>query len=168
MKIFLVTVSITLLSGLLAPSRLLGADGSLLGDWAGGFEDGADYVFVQLHFQTKDPEISGTYDAPLLFQQGRPLKQVARNGSAVRFEIPTQPDTRLFIGEIKDGVLKGKMKEGVVERPFRFTRLAPIKMEKYLGSYEIEPGHFVFIRDGPEIGLKALQYIDFKTGRFGV
>jgi len=104
----------------------------------------------------------------LLFQQGRPLKQVARSGSAVRFEIPTQPDTRLFIGEIKDGVLSGKMKQGVVERPFRFSRLAPIKMEKYLGTYEIEPGHFVFIRDGPEIGLKALQYIDFKTGRFGV
>ena len=168
MKIFLATVGVTLLFGLLAPSRLPGADGSLPGDWAGGFEAGADYVFVQLHFQTKSNEISGTYDAPLLFQQGRPLKKVTRNGSAVSFEIPTQPDTRLFAGEIKDGVLSGQMKEAATERPFRFSRLTPIKPENYLGIYEVERGHFVAIRAGVEVGLRGLLFIDFKTGRVAV
>ncbi len=162
------TIIWCLLAGLLTPSQLLGGDRPLLGDWAGGFEHGDDYVFVQLHFKSKDGPISGTYDAPLLFQQGRPLKQVSLNASTVRFEIPNQPETRLFTGEIKDGVLSGQMKEGTTERPFRFTRLAPIKQENYLGTYEIEPDHFAFIRSGPELGLDALQCIDFKTGRFRV
>jgi len=34
--------------------------------------------------------------------------------------------------------------------------------------YEVEPGHFVFIRGAVELGLGGLQFIDFKTGRFGV
>ncbi len=102
------TIICCLLAGLLAPARLIGGDGSLLGDWAGGFEHGDDYIFVQLHFKPKDGVISGTFDAPLLFQQGRSLKQVSLNASTVRFEIPNQPETRLFTGEIKDGVLCGQ------------------------------------------------------------
>ena len=148
--------------------RLIAGEGSLLGEWAGGFEDGDDYVFMQLHFRSKDGMISGTYDAPLLFQQGRSLGQLSLNAATVTFEIPNQPETRRFTGEIKDGVLAGRMKEGATERPFRFTRLAAIKIEKYVGTYEIEPDHFDFIRSGPELGLDALQCIDFKTGRFSV
>jgi pimeloyl-ACP methyl ester carboxylesterase len=157
-----------LLAGLLAPARLVGGDGSLLGDWAGGFEQGDDYIFVRLHFKSKDGVISGTYDAPLLFQQGRSLKRVSLNASTVSFEIPNQPGTRFFKGEIKDGGLAGTMKEGPSERPFRFSHLTSIEPKNYLGTYEIERGHCVFIRAGVEIGLDGLQFIDFKTGRFGV
>ncbi len=150
------------------PTRLFAGDASLPGDWAGGFEHGDDYVFVQLHFKSKDGVISGTYDAPLLLQQGRSLKQVSLNASTITFEFPNQPETRRFTGEIKDGVLAGRMKEGATERAFRFTHLAPVKIEKYVGTYKIEPDHFSFIRNGPELGLDALQCIDFKTGRFSV
>ncbi len=162
------TISCCLLAGLLTPARLIGGDGSLLGDWAGGFEHGNDYIFVQLHFRSNEGVISGSYDAPLLFQQGRSLKQVSLNAAALTFEIPNQPETRSFTGEIKDGVLCGKMKEGTSERPFRFSRLAPITPENYVGTYEIERGHCVFIRAGVEMGLLGLEFIDFQTGRFGV
>ncbi len=136
-----------LLAGLLTPTRLLAGDVTLIGDWAGGFEDGGDYVFVQLHFKSKDGVVVGTYDAPLLFQNGRSLKQVSLNASTVTFEVPNEPEARRFTGEIKDGVLAGRMKEGATERPFRFTRLAPIKIEKYVGTYKVEPDHFTFIRN---------------------
>ena len=167
-KAIVPAVSLIVLGGVLACSRLFGADESLVGDWAGGFEQGKDYVYLQLHFKAKDGKISGTYDAPLLFQQGRSLKQVTIKSSAVSFEIPNKPDTRLFTGELKDGVLTGQMKEGATERPFRFSRLAPIQAEHYVGTYEIERGHFVFIRSAVEMGLGALQFIDFKTGRVGM
>jgi dienelactone hydrolase len=162
------TIIWCLLAGLFAPARLIGGDGPLVGDWAGGFEQGDEYIFVQLHFKSKDGVISGTYDAPLLFQHGLSLKQVSLKAFTVRFEIPNQPGPRLFTGEIKDGVLSGQLKEHTTQRPFRFTRLAPVKQEKYLGTYEIESDHFAFIRSGPELGLAALQCLDFKTGRFSV
>ena len=153
---------------LLASVHLWAASDQLLGDWAGGFEQGKDFIYLQLHFKEKDGKVSGIYDAPLLFQQGRSLKQVTIESSAVSFEIPNKPDTRLFTGELKDGVLTGQMKEGATEQPFRFSRLASIQAEHYVGTYEIEPGHFVFIRSAVEMGLGALQFIDFKTGRVGM
>jgi|SRR5688572_6643849 len=144
------------------------ADDSLLGDWAGGFDDGKDYVFLQLHFKSKDGRISGTYDAPLLFQRGRSLRDVAMAASQVSFEIPTKPEARRFTGEVKNGVLAGQLKEGGTERPFQFTRLAMIRPENYVGAYQIQPGHFLSIRAGVELGISALQFIDFKTGRVSV
>lgn len=167
-KTLLPAASLTLFSGLLASLRLLGADESLAGDWAGGFEQGKDYVFLQLHFKSKDGKVTGTYDAPLLFQQGRSLKQVSIKSSTVSFEIPNKPDTRLFTGELKDGVLTGQMKEGATEQPCRFSRLAPIQAKHYEGTYEIERGHFGFIRSAVEMGIGALQFIDFKNGRVSV
>ena len=159
---------LTLLLGLLALFSLCRADASLLGDWAGGFEQGKDYIFLQLHFKAKDDKISGTYDAPLLFQHGRSLKEVKIKAPAVSFELPSKPEAKLFTGELRDDVLTGQMKEGEREHPFRFRRLAPIQPERYVGTYEIEPGHFVFIRAAVEMGIGALQFIDFKTGRVGV
>lgn len=157
-----------LLLALLAPVRLSASSNSLGGDWAGGFEEGADYVFHRLHFITHNGKVSGTYDAPLLFQHGRSLRNLTTNSSQVTFEVPNKPHPRVFSGELKNGVLTGQMKEGGTERPFRFTRLAAIQIERYVGTYEIEPGHFVFLRAGVEIGANCLQFIDFKTGRLGV
>jgi pimeloyl-ACP methyl ester carboxylesterase len=161
-------VVVIVLTCVLTPSRTLAADDTLAGDWAGGFERGADFVFLQLHFKAEDQRLSGTYDAPLLFQHGRPLEQVATDGSKVSFEIPGKPHSQQFGGEVKHGIISGQMKEGAATKAFRFTRLAPVKAEHYVGTYEIWPGHFMFIRASVELGIGALQFIDFKTGRVGV
>jgi hypothetical protein len=94
-------VCFTLFCGLLTSIRPCGADERLVGDWVGGFEDNKDYMFVQLHLKTEDGNVSGTYDAPLLFQQGRSLERLVIKPPTVSFEIPNNPDTRLFAGEIK-------------------------------------------------------------------
>lgn len=167
-RTLLLTFSFTLLWGLAAAIRATGGGEQLLGDWAGGFEEGEDYVFLQLHFKIEDGKVSGTYDAPLLFQQGRSLHNIVIEPPAVSFEGPHEPDTRVFAGELKDGLLAGRMTEGTTERSFRFTRVAPITVSNYTGAYQVEPGHFVSVRSGAEIGLAAPQFIDFKTGRFGM
>lgn len=162
------TIVWCLLVGLITPGRLIGGDGSLVGVWAGGFEDGADYVFLQLQFKTKDGKLSGTYDAPLLFQSGRSLRQLSVQSATVSFEIPNLPEAQLFSGELNDGVLIGHVRSGANQRPCRFSRLAAIEPEQYSGPYEIERGHFVSLRTGVEMGLNAVQFVDFKTGRIGV
>ena len=159
---------LTVLLGLMAPFALCGADSPLLGDWAGGFEQGKDYLFLQLHFKAKDNRIVGTYDAPLLFQHGRSLDAVTTQSAMVSFELPSKPEAKLFAGELRDDVLAGEMKEGAVQHSFHFRRLAPIQPERYVGTYEVERGHFVFIRAAVEMGIGALQFIDFQTGRVGV
>jgi hypothetical protein len=63
-----------------------------------------------------DVTVSGTYDAPLLFQQGRSLRRVSVNASVVSFEIPNKPEARMFTGELKEDVLIGQLKEGMAER----------------------------------------------------
>jgi uncharacterized protein len=161
-------LKIAVLMVLLASIGLPAASNSLEGDWAGGFEDGADYVFHQLHFRTRDGKLSGTYDAPLLFQHGRSLRNVSTESSAVTFEISSKPHARIFVGQFTNGVLAGHMKQGAGERPFRFNRLAPIQSERSTGAYQVGPAHFVFLRSGVELGLNAVQFIDFKTGRLGV
>ena len=138
------------------------------GTWAGGFEHGADHVFLQLHFEAKDHSYSGSYDAPLFFQRGRSLKRVTVRSSAVSFEIPHAPDAQLFTGELSDGALVGHVRNGSVERPCHFTRLAPIKPENYSGLYQVGRNHFVSLRTGVEMGLNAVQSIDFESGRIAV
>ena len=154
-------------ASLLPVIRTLAAE-PLAGDWAGGFERGNDFVFHQLHFKAEGQSVSGTYDAPLLFKHGSPLDKVAVDGSRVSFEIAGEPHPQVFRGDVKDGILSGEINEGAGRLTFRFTRLAPIKAENYVGTYEIEPGHFVFIRAAVELGIGALQFMDFKTGRVGV
>src|SRR5688500_17171511 len=118
---FQMAKSMGLILCLLASVHLCGASERLPGDWVGGFEQDGAYIFLQLHFKSSDGKISGTYDAPLLFQQGRSLLQLSIDSSAVSFEIPSKPNARVFTGELKEGVLTGQMKEGTAERPFRFT-----------------------------------------------
>src|SRR5688572_4956320 len=156
------------LAWLIVPFPALAADPSLAGDWAGGFERGADYVFLQLHFKTEDQSLSGTYDAPLLFKHCTPLDKIAVDGPRVSFEIPGDPHPQTFSGDVKEGILSGEVKQGAARLPFTFTRLAPITAQNYVGTYEVEPGHFIFIRAAVELGIGALQFMDFKTGRVGM
>ncbi len=159
--------SFAVIVGIVTFDSTCGGAEQLAGDWVGGFEDDNDYVFHQLHFKITDEETTGTYDLPLLFQRGRSLKNLAIKSSTVTFAIPNQPE-QVFAGELKDGDLVGQMTAGGAKRLFRFTRLAVIQPERYVGTYQIESGHFVFIRAAVELGLGALQFIDFKTGRLGV
>lgn len=161
-------ITVALLSGLLSSSRAGAGEDELVGNWAGGFEEGEDYVFLQLHFRAEDGRLSGTYDAPLLFQQAQPLARLGVRSSSVEFEVPAGPDPRVFTGELKAGTLVGHVQEGATRRPFRFTRLAPIEGSDYTGAYEIESGRFLFLRTAVETGLDALQLIDFETGRIAV
>jgi len=101
-----------LIVGVVAVDSSCGASEQLAGDWVGGFEDGRDYAFLQIHFKSTDGKTTGTYDRPLLFQHGRSLKHVVTTSSTVSFEIANQPETQVFAGELKGGVLDGQMKQG--------------------------------------------------------
>lgn len=162
------TASFAVWCVLLISMRPSVAEAALVGTWVGGFGEGENYVFLQLHFESKDGKVSGSYDAPLLFQQGRSLREVEIESSQVRFEISKGPTRRVFGGEMKDGTLAGFVKEGMEEKPFLFTRLAPITVSNYTGIYRIEPGHYLAIRSGSETGLAAPQFIDFNSGCIGM
>ena len=145
-------------------SSVLGSDNYVSGAWIGGFDRGEEFVFIQLKFKKEGNSVSGTYDAPLLFLRGKKLENLSLKGSKISFSRGEE----VFTGGVTNEVMTGLVKDGSVERTFTFTRLAPINLDQYAGAYALGRERFVFLRGAIEIGLGALQIIDFKSGKVAV
>jgi pimeloyl-ACP methyl ester carboxylesterase len=140
------------------------------GDWVGGFPDGADWAYLQVHIHdghandgARDPR--ATFDLPLQLLSGRPLKGFGIEGDRVRFEITLHRREWRFDGKVAGEVIEGHVATAAGRVPFRLDRLAKADVAAYSGTYRMDDGRLVHLRPWVELGLEGLLCVDSTSGR---
>ena len=96
----------------------------LTGDWVGGFERGAEWVYVRASFRADKDGTHGTLDIfqpPFFSTKGRPVSRVSRGREALRFEVTDQSDRFAFDVTSRDGALSGTVARPVGRCPSAST-----------------------------------------------
>jgi dienelactone hydrolase len=137
--------TISLLLFLCVPS--IWASPSLNGDWIGGFERPESHVFVHAHFWATNNGTTGTIDVIDMAMDtrlvGRPLDKLKLNPSRVHFELADKASQLSFEGQVTNGVMTGVVEDGGRKLPFRLDSMAKINPSRYVGIYQVGPGHFI-------------------------
>lgn len=154
-------------------SMALGCDAAantLEGDWVGGFEEGTDWTYVQMHFEKERDSFKGTFDVFLLpfdFVQGRRIDGTVVDSSHVRFQSRAKSQTFSFDGQIRNGTMTGTVARADKKPPFRVDRIAKVNAASYAGVYRFGSDHVLSIGPSALLGSNFIGFIDFKTGRIG-
>jgi pimeloyl-ACP methyl ester carboxylesterase len=136
-------------------------------DWAGGASRSKESpVFIKLHFESTRSGAGGFFHSPSWRIIGRRLSQISFDGHSLRFEFPSQEPGKVYIGEgqLKDGIISGKIQFGEEQSSFHLVRLPQLTTklyESYLGSYQLAPDRVLLITWG---AFGHLRLVDLKTG----
>lgn len=136
-------------------------------DWAGGASLGKESpVFIKLHFEFDQAGGRGFFHSPGWQIKGRQLARVSFDGTNLHFEFPSQDLGKKYTGDgqLKDGVISGKIRFGTEEGSFHLVRLAPLPAklyENYVGAYRIAPDRVALITWGT---FGHLRLVDLKSG----
>src|SRR5262245_4420395 len=139
----------------------------LASDWAGGASRAKDSpVFIKLHFESASAGIGGFFHSPGWRITGRRFSQVSFDGRNLRFEFPSQEPGKVYVGEgqLKEGVISGKILSGDEQSSFHLLRLPeiPAKIyESYVGAYQMAPDRVLLITWG---AFGHLRLVDLKSG----
>ena len=168
----------------------ISAASSLDGDWIGGFERPESRVFVHAHFSATNNETAGTIDvvdlsantrrmdkppgvwisklgyAPNTFFLGKPLDKLELTPSHLHFELADIDSPLSFEGQVTDGVMTGVVQDRGMKLPFHLDLMARIDPSRYVGNYQVGPGHFIRIVPAPYVPL--LLYFDTRSGQIRV
>ena len=134
----------------------------IAGDWVGGFDNGKNWIYLQLHFKEDQAKIGGTLDRPLEFVMGARLGRVDFQSSRIQFEVE-KPERLSFVGNVRAGVIAGQVTTGRRTTPFHFTRMAKVDVSGLGGIYRFGEDHFITLRPSDETGVNVLALTDFKT-----
>src|SRR5262245_13829195 len=121
------------------------AQESPAGDWAGGAKLAKESpVFIKLRFEPTKTGLSGFFHSPGWRIIGRRFSRVSFDGHNLRFEFPSQEPGKVYIGDgqLKDGVITGRIQSGEEQSSFHLVRLPEIPgklYERYVGSYQLAP-----------------------------
>jgi pimeloyl-ACP methyl ester carboxylesterase len=143
------------------------AQESLAGDWAGGLKPAKESpVFIKLRIEGARSGLSGFFHSPGWRIIGRRFSRVSVDGHNLRFEFPSQEPGKVYIGDgqLKDGVITGRIQVGEEQSNFHLVRLPeiPSKLyESYVGSYQLAPDRVVLVTSG---AFGHLRLVDLKTG----
>ena len=99
-----------LLCGFLLPSYA--AQNQLDGDWVGEFKIDGKTVYVRTRFETKAGNKAATFEMPLEKPRRIALQQLKVDSSNIHFELPKEPVSLLFDGQLTNGTLSGEIKRG--------------------------------------------------------
>jgi dienelactone hydrolase len=144
-----------LLFGGLVPS--LAAQESIDGDWVGGTNLFDRPVFVHVRFTSNSSGISGLANIQPWKVGNRPLSVVKVEGTRVHFEFPSVIGIPYVgDGELKDGVIRGKMWRGNTQGTFHLIHVAKADrklFDDYVGAYELP--------DPKQAGRKTLHLVTY-------
>ena len=132
-------VFVLLFAGFCVP--LSKAQESIDGDWVGGTNLFDRPVFIHVRFTSKSSGIPGLANIQPWKVGNRPLSVARVEGTRVHFEFPSVIGIPYVgDGELKDGVIRGKMWRGKTEGTLHLVHLAKADrklFDEYVGTYEL-------------------------------
>lgn len=118
----------------------LAAQDSIEGDWVGGTNLFSNPVFVHVRFTSNSSGISGLANIQPWKVGNRPLSVARVDGTRVHFEFPSVTGIPYVgDGELKDGVIQGKMSRGNTQGTLHLIHVAKVDrklFDSYVGAYE--------------------------------
>jgi dienelactone hydrolase len=141
---------------------------ALSGPWVGGITRQDSWVLVQAHLTLYGNGPQATLSFPLEGTLDLPARQVAVAAGSVSFIITKGGDDLMFRGHLHGESIVGTVTQRGGQSPFQLVRVAslePAVPDHIIGTYEIEPGRYVFI--GNMLGSSRVAYHDFATRRIG-
>lgn len=138
----------------------------LSGTWAGALKEGDVSGYLQMVFQEKDGTFSGSYDVPTARKFRVPFTAIQLNDSAVHAEA----EGIVLDAKISDRTMTGTMKIQGQQFPYQAVQLATVPwatLEKYVGIYQIDDAHYLYLQPWQELGEAQLTYLD-DSGRIGL
>jgi pimeloyl-ACP methyl ester carboxylesterase len=167
---------------LLFNSPAIWAASPLDGDWLGSFERPGSLVCVHTRFVTTTNGTNGTMD---VFDQGDkamaladwPLDKLQLTPSRVHFEMADKPGPQTIVmgpspsplsfeGRMTNGVITGVVEDSGKKLPFRLDLAAKVEPARYVGNYQVAPGHFISVT--PSYPPKWLLATDLQSGQGAV
>ena len=139
----------------------------LAGTWVGGFQDGPDWVFLQLGLEARGDRWHGSFDLPVQFVSGQRLERVEARDGRVAFDVPQGARRWRFEGRRDGGSIAGHVAGDGTRVPFRLERLAAADGDRHTGTYRLDDGRTVHLRRWVELGLGGLLFVESTTGRLG-
>ncbi|MBX3279903.1 MAG: alpha/beta fold hydrolase [Acidobacteria bacterium] len=136
-------------------------------DWAGAATPAkGNPVFIKLRFESTKAGANGFFHSTGWRIIGRRFSQVSFDGHKLHFEFPSQEPGKTYMGEgqLKDGVISGKIQSGEDQSSFHLVRLPQIPskiLESYVGAYQLTPDRVVLITWG---AFGHLRLVDLKAG----
>lgn len=145
-----------------APARVL-VECDLVG---GARPSNGSPVFIKLHLESTKTGTNGFFHSPGWQIKGRRFSRVSFDERNLHFEFPSQEIGKVYVGEgqLKDGVISGKIQFGEEQSSFHLVRLSkiPAKLyEDYVGAYQIAPDRTALITWGT---FGHLRLVDLKSG----
>jgi pimeloyl-ACP methyl ester carboxylesterase len=162
----------------------------LEGDWIGGFERPESRVFVEAHFQATNNQTSGTMGVvdlsintrfkgrppdvitnfgyvPNTFVTGKPLDKLEFTVPRVHFELSDEGSPLSFDGRVTNDAITGVVQDRGMKLPFHLNLTTRIDPSRYVGNYQVGPGHFVRILP-PSLNPVLLISLDTLSGQIRV
>ena len=134
----LIGVFALLVGGFCVP--LSKAQDGIEGDWVGGTNLFNSPVFVHVRFTSNSSGISGLANIQPWKVGNRPLSAAKVEGTRVHFEFPSVTGIPYVgDGELKDGVIRGKMSRGNTQGTLHLIHVAKVDrklFDSYVGAYE--------------------------------
>ena len=129
------------------------ASSALEGEWVGGFQIGeiSGYLRFDIVSEGEQLRIVLGFVSPVR-PQGSALRDLARDGSVVRFVLTLDTEVFPFEGQLQGDSLIGIVRSGVQEGSFDLVRprsqaqYDPAFFGRYEGAYEIAPNQLIFVR----------------------
>jgi pimeloyl-ACP methyl ester carboxylesterase len=126
---------------------------ALDGEWVGGFRIGeiSGYLHFDVVSEGEQLRIVLGFVSPVR-PQGSALRDLARDGSVVRFVLALGTEVFAFEGQLEGDSLIGIVRSGVQEDSFDLVRTRsqaqydPAFFGRYEGAYEIAPNQLIFVR----------------------
>jgi dienelactone hydrolase len=138
------------------------------GEWLGGFEGAADWIFLQLRVGGEGQRMAARADLPTLGLRGMLLQRVEARDRRVTFDMPATGGSLRFEGDLREpGRITGRVLHEGGTSPFELLLMRPGTADEWqslAGDYEEAASGqvlLVYVSGG------ALFYLDHATGRAG-
>lgn len=105
-----------------------------------------------------------------------PLDKLQLTPSRVHFELADKPGPNTMVmsqfvplsfeGRMTNGVMTGVVEDSGKKLPFRLDLAARIDLSRYVGNYQVAPGHFISV--APTVPPVCLVASDLQSGQGGV
>lgn len=163
-----------LLSSMLlaAPVASVSQEG-VVGDWIGTFALAGRQTVIRVTLKTEGNGLAGTLALPLedsgAGDAGLPLGKASVESARLRFEVQLGPALLAFDGVVKDGVIRGTVRQAQSEGSFELARTTPLDpgaLARHAGAYALEPSGTLYLFVFAEMG--QLAYVEQETGRVGL
>ena len=147
----------------IAASRLAPSQTKLAPEWIGGYSLNGNWTQLQMHMADDRTAQPATIDVPSLEIRSQPVSGFRRQSSTVSFRLPLAATQLDFEGRLDGDVIEGTVVSGEGRGRFQLLRSALLdhaSLAQYVGAYQWDPDHLVYIQFWDELGKDQLGAFD--------